>query len=210
MDKFTLMIGNKNYSSWSLRPWVLMKYFKIPFDEIVIPLRQPGSKEKVLEHSPAGKVPILKHGNLNVWESIAIAEYLADVFPQKNLWPKDLKKRAQARVVSAEMHAGFQALRTACPMNVKARKTIKEMTPEIERDIKRINQMWNEAREQNQKDGDFLFGPFSIVDAMYAPIVLRIQTYGIEVSGLAKKYGETMLNVPVMKEWSEAAVKEIH
>lgn len=209
MGKFILVIGNKNYSSWSLRPWVVMKHFKIPFDEIVVPLFKPGSKEELLKHSSAGKVPILKHGSFTVWESIAICEYLADIFVEKNLWPKDPKKRAIARAVSAEMHAGFIDLRKNCPMNIKALRDPKERTPEMERDVKRILSMWTELREQNKKDGEFLFGDFSIADAMYAPVVFRFQSYGIETSGNAKKYCESMLNLPAIKEWVDAALKEI-
>ena len=208
MDKLTLVIGNKNYSSWSMRPWIVMKYFQIPFEEIFIPLRQPGSKEKILEHSPAGKVPVLKHQNLAIWETIAICEYLAEIFPAKNLWPKDQKARAVARAVVAEMHAGFMDLRKNCPMNVKASKPMKEFSPEVSRDIERITALWEDCRKRFGSRGDFLFGEFSIADGFYAPVVWRFNTYGAKLSGTAKKYFETMMSLPVMKEWKDLAVKE--
>ena len=209
MDNFTLLIGNKNYSSWSLRPWILMKYFKIPFKEKVFALFQPGTKEAILKYSPAGKVPVLLHGKVVVWESIAIAEYLADLFPKKNLWPKDLEKRAHARSISAEMHAGFLALRKACPMNVRAlNKPMKETTPDVDKDLARITAIWEDCRTKYKKDGAFLFGEFSVADCMYAPVVYRIRSYNLPVSGLAKEYYEMMYDLPEMKEWEEAGVKE--
>ncbi len=208
MENLTLVIGNKNYSSWSMRPWVLLKHFKIPFDEVFIPLGMPESKQNILKHSPSGKVPVIKHGRLMVWESLAIAEYLAEIFPKKNLWPKDKPARAVARAVSSEMHAGFIHLRKACPMNVRAHKPLAELTPEMQKDTARISALWGDCRKRFGKGGDFLFGKFSIADAMYAPVIWRFNTYGISVSGAAKKYFATMLYLPAMQEWQKAAQEE--
>ncbi|OGX27687.1 MAG: glutathione S-transferase [Omnitrophica WOR_2 bacterium RIFCSPHIGHO2_01_FULL_48_9] len=208
MEKLTLVIGNKNYSSWSMRPWVLLKHFKIPFDEIFIPLGKPESKQNILKHSPAGKVPILKHGKLVVWESLAIAEYAAEIFPEKNLWPEDKEARAVARAVSSEMHAGFMSLRKTCPMNVRANKPLAELTPEVKADVARLSALWEDCRKRFGQGGDFLFGTFSIADAMYAPVIWRIKTYALPISGAAQKYCAAMLDLPAMKEWQKAAVEE--
>ena len=210
MNEFILVIGNKNYSSWSLRPWLVLKYFQIPFEEIFIPLRQPDSKGKILQYSPSGQVPVLKHNQVTVWDSIAICEYLNDLFPEKGLWPRQVKARAWARAISAEMHAGFMALRKNCPVDIKAKKAIRERTPDVDKDIQRIIAIWEECRDRFQKDGDFLFGSFSIADAMFAPVIFRFQTYGIasELSGIGRKYFETMFNLPVMQEWAEQAARE--
>ena len=208
MEKFTLVIGNKNYSSWSLRPWVLMKYFRIPFSEIQVILGRPDSKSKILQYSPSGKVPVLLHEKVTVFESIAICEYLAENFPQRNLWPAHREARATARSVAAEMHAGFIHLRKACPMNIKARKPLEKRTPDIEKDIERIKMIWQECRGQHKKQGEFLFGAFSIADCMFAPVHFRFQTYGIALDGLAQEYHKTMLNLSVIQEWVEAAIKE--
>jgi len=210
MEKFTLVIGNKNYSSWSLRPWLVLKYFKIPFEEVQVVLAQPGTKEKILQHSPAGKVPILKHGKTVIWESLAICEHLAELFSNRNLWPADKNARATARSIANEMHAGFIHLRKTCPVNIKARKPLEKISPEVQRDITRIKGIWEDCRKQYKQKGDFLFGAFSIADAMYAPIHFRFQTYGIPLEGEAKKYSESVLNLPEVKEWEAVAVKELH
>ena len=208
MDKIILVIGNKNYSSWSLRPWLVLKYFKIPFEELQVLLGQPNSKEKILQHSPAGKVPILKQGKVTIWESLAICEYLAEAFANRNLWPADKNARACARSVANEMHAGFIHLRKACPVNIKARKPLEKILPDVERDVARIKAIWEDCRKQYKTKGNFLFGAFSIADAMYAPIHFRFQIYGISLDGEAKKYSETMLALPEMKEWADAALQE--
>ena len=208
MEKFTLVIGNKNYSSWSLRPWLVLTHFKIPFKEILIPLARPESKAAVLKHSPSGKVPLLKHGKTIVWESLAICDYLADLFPSRNMWPKDKAKRAYGRSIASEMHAGFFNLRKACPMNVRARTPV-ALTPEVAKDVNRITAIWEDGRKKHGKSGNFLCGDFSIADAMFAPVVFRFRTYGIPVSGPAKKYMNAMLDLPAVKKWEEAALKEI-
>ena len=209
MEPFTLVIGNKNYSSWSMRPWLAMKQFKIPFEEIVIPLFEGDFKQNILQYSPSGKVPLLKHGRLQVWDSLAICEYLFEIFPEKQMWPKDPPKRARARSISAEMHSSFMALRTNCTMDVRTlNKKPKANPPELQKDIDRIINIWEECRRNAKKEGDFLFGAFSIADAMYAPVVFRFRSYGPELKGAAKDYSEAILNLPTVQEWIAAVVKE--
>lgn len=208
MSKLVLVIGNKNYSSWSMRPWVLCQYFKIPVQEVLIPLFQPGSKEEILKYSPSGKVPFLRDGKVGVWESLAICEYLAEKFPKKNLWPKDRAARAAARAVSSEMHAGFPNLRKTCPMNVRANKPLAEISAEVEKDVVRIQALWEDCRKKFGKGGEFLFGKFSIADAMFALVVWRFRTYGIKCAGHSEKYCKAMLALAVMKEWEKAAIAE--
>jgi glutathione S-transferase len=193
-----LVIGNKNYSSWSLRPWIAMKVLGIAFDEVRIPLYQPGSKERILGYSRAGKVPILKDGDTVIWDSLAILEYLAENHPQ--LWPSDRAQRAKARSISAEMHSGFAKLREHMSMNARKRYPGKGRTPEVLADIARIDAIWSEAK------GPFLFGTFTAADAMYAPVVLRFRTYEVEVR--KKSYMDAMLALPAMREWIEAAERE--
>ncbi|HTM58865.1 MAG TPA: glutathione S-transferase family protein [Burkholderiales bacterium] len=193
-----LVIGNKNYSSWSLRPWIAMKVLGIAFDEVRIPLYQPGSKERILGYSRAGKVPILKDGDTVIWDSLAILEYLAEKHPQ--LWPSDRAQRAKARSISAEMHSGFAKLREHMSMNARKRYPGKGRTPEVLADIARIDAIWSEAK------GPFLFGTFTAADAMYAPVVLRFRTYEVEVR--KKSYMDAMLALPAMREWIEAAERE--
>ena len=192
-----LVIGNKNYSSWSLRPWLAMKVLGLEFDEKRIPLYGPGAKEQILLESPAGKVPILIDGGVRVWDSLAILEYLAEKHP---LWPFGREARAAARSISAEMHSGFPNLRNHMSMNVRKRYPGRGRTPEVLAEVKRINSIWSEAR------GPFLFGEFSAADAMYAPVVLRFRTYEVEVDNRA--YCERMLALPAMKEWIAAAERE--
>jgi glutathione S-transferase len=193
-----LVIGNKNYSSWSLRPWLAMKVLGLAFDEVRIPLYREGSKEQILRYSPAGRVPILRDGETMVWDSLAILEYLAEKYP--NLWPSEPAQRAKARAVSAEMHSGFAALREHMSMNTRKRYPGKGRTPEALADVARIEAIWSEAR------GPFLFGGFTAADAMYAPVVLRFRTYEVEVR--QKSYMDAMLALPAMREWIEAAERE--
>ena len=194
-----LVIGNKNYSSWSLRPWIAMKVLGIAFDEVRIPLYQPGSKERILGYSKAGKVPILKDGDTVVWDSLAILEYLAEKHPQ--VWPSDRAPRAKARAISAEMHSGFAKLREHMSMNIRKRYPGKGRTPEVLADIARIDAIWSEAK------GPFLFGPFTAADAMYAPVVLRFRTYEVQVR--KQSYMDAMLALPAMREWIDAAEREM-
>jgi glutathione S-transferase len=193
-----LVIGNKNYSSWSLRPWLALKVLGIPFDEKRIPLYDPGAKAEILKHSPAGKVPCLVDGGLTVWDSLAILEYLAEGHPQ--LWPGDPAERARARSLAAEMHSGFANLRQHMGMNVRKRYPGRGRTPEVLEEIRRIDAIWSQAK------APFLFGAFGAVDAMYAPVALRFRTYEVRVSN--RDYLEAMLALPAMREWIEAAERE--
>lgn len=193
-----LVIGNKNYSSWSLRPWVALKVLGVPFEEKRIPLYGPGSKEAILQFSPAGKVPILIDDGKTVWDSAAILEYLAE--RHGRLWPADAGERARARSISAEMHSGFPNLRSHMSMNVRKRYPGKGRTPEVLGEIHRIDEIWSQAKMP------FLFGPFSAADAMYAPVVLRFRTYDVTASN--KAYYDSMLALPAMQEWIAAAERE--
>ncbi|MCK9193169.1 MAG: glutathione S-transferase family protein, partial [Nevskia sp.] len=181
-----LVIGNKNYSSWSLRPWLALKVAEIPFEEILIPLYQADSKARQLAFSPAGKVPILVDGAVTIWDSLAILEYVAEQYPDRGLWPRAIAARAHARSVSAEMHAGFAALRTAMPMNCRATLAGKGHTPEALADIARIAAIWGDCRARYGNDGPFLFGAFSNADAFYAPVVTRFLTYGVALPDVCR------------------------
>jgi len=209
MADLTIYLGNKNYASWSLRAWLALKATKQPFDEIVIPLYQPTSKETLLKYSPSGRVPALHHNETVVWDSLAICEYLADSFPTFELWPRDHAARAAARAISAEMHAGFQALRTQLPMNIRASVPGRDITPEAQADINRVMTIWRRCRAQlADATGDFLFGNFTIADAMYAPVVTRFRTYKIDLEREADAYCETVMALPAMQEWAAAARNE--
>lgn len=208
MAKLTLVIGNKNYSSWSLRPWLAMKQFGLEFDEIRIPLYTPESKEQLQQYSPSGKVPLLLHDSLTVWDSLAICEYLAEEFPALNWWPKDKVARAIARSISAEMHSGFQNLRQNMPMNCRASRPGKGMTPEVQKDIERITAIWQNCRQNFGKSGTMLFGDFTIADAMFAPVVLRFITYDVKLDEDLRAYSEAILTLPAMQEWIKAAELE--
>jgi glutathione S-transferase len=201
-----LIIGNKNYSSWSLRPWIAMRHAGIAFDEELVPLYEPGSREKVMKYSPTGTVPCLVDGDLTVWESLAILDYLADKFPDKKLWPDDLKARGHARAISSEMHAGFGPLRQHCSMNMRRdRNKPRELTPQVQANVDRIDTIWSETRSRFGAGGPFLFGAFSNADAMYAPVVSRFASYSIPVSPTARSYMEAVMALPAWKEWEEAA-----
>jgi glutathione S-transferase len=208
MNGLRLVIGNKNYSSWSMRPWLLMRQLGIEFEEVQIPLRQPGSLERKLAHSPAGKVPILIDGDLGVWDSLAIVEYLAERFPDKQLWPADSEARAFARSVCAEMHSGFASLRTRMPMNCRARRPEGGCGPGVQEDIDRIRDIWRECRTRHGAVGEFLFGEFTAADAMFAPVASRFQTYAVELDGVEAEYVQTILALPAVTAWTQAAREE--
>jgi glutathione S-transferase len=195
-----LVIGNKNYSSWSLRPWLAMKVLKLDFEEKRIPLYGLGAKEAILKHSPAGKVPCLIDGDVRVWDSLAILEYLAEKHPQ--LWPADAAERAKARSVSAEMHSGFPNLRHHMSMNVRKRYPDKGRTADVEVEIERIKKIWSEAKKP------FLFGSFGAADAMYAPVVLRFRTYEVDLPAACRAYSDAVLALPALREWIAAAERE--
>lgn len=205
MDKFVFVSGNKTYSSWSLRPWLALKHTGAPFDEIVVPLYVPGYKAKLLAHSPAGKVPVLKHGASLIWDSLAICEYLAEQFPQARLWPADAAARALARSASAEMHAGFAAIRSAMPFNCRASGRRVASSPELESEILRVQNLWRECRERYGREGPWLLGHFTVLDCMYAPVALRFATYGVQLDSIAKAYLHTVQQHPPVQEWVAAA-----
>lgn len=208
MSALTLVIGNKAFSSWSLRPWLALKRTGRPFREIVIPLRQPDTAARIAEHSPSGRVPCLRHGDRVIWDSLAICEYLAETFPDAALWPADAHARAVARSVSAEMHSGFVALRTHMSMDLKVFRPGVGHNPESGADIARIFDLWRDTRARFGAGGPFLFGDFSIADAMYAPVVTRFLTYGVEMDGPCSGYARAVMELPAMKEWVEAAKAE--
>lgn len=209
MADYKLYIGNKAYSSWSLRAWLPLRRIGVPFDEEVIPLRESDTSVAILRHSPSGRVPALEIGDLVVWESIAIGEYLAERHPEAGLWPEDRSARAMARSVAAEMHAGFAALRRSLPMNVRVTAKPKSpVTPEVEADADRMATVWTECRNRFGAEGPFLFGRFSIADAMFAPEVTRLTTWSFRLPDVAAGYARTILDMPEMKEWYAAALAE--
>ncbi len=204
-----LVIGYKNYSSWSLRPWLVLKHFGIEFDELRVHLYRPDDADTRARYLPTGKVPALHDGPLVVWESLAICEYLADRYPQRGLWPLDAAARAQARAISHEMHAGFSALRSTHPLNCRVRGRRYRPDAAVEQDVQRINAVWNDCRARYASGGPWLFGPFSIADAMYAPVASRFVTYGVPTHGAACTYVETVLAHPAVREWYRDAAQEV-
>jgi glutathione S-transferase len=204
----TLVIGNKNYSSWSFRPWIAMKVAGIAFHEVVISLDAKDFKARVLEISGTGKVPALADGGVHVWESLAILEYLAEKFPAAKLWPSDPSTRAHARAVAAEMHAGFAPLRRACPMNFWRPVKKRELSGEVLANVRRIEALWTDCRTRFGAGGPFLFGSFGAADAMYAPVVSRFHTYGVDVGAPARAYMAAVMALPAWAEWRAAALQE--
>ena len=203
----TIYLGNKNYSSWSLRPWLALKHTGAPFEEVVIPLDQPDTHSRILRHSPSGRVPALLDGDLLLWESIAMCEYLAERFPEARLWPEDRAARAHARAVSAEMHAGFATLRSTMPMNLRRPRAPVLQTDAVRTDVERIVDIWTECR-RSAHGGEFLFGRFSIADAMFAPVVTRFHGYAVELPSVAQAYVDSVRAWPAMREWTDAALRE--
>ncbi len=208
MADFTLVLGNKNYSSWSLRAWLALKRTGVDFDEVVIPLHQPDTKENIRAQSPSGWVPVLRGKDGTVWDSLAIIEYLAERFPEAGLWPGETAARAVARSVVAEMHSGFPTLRRLYPMNIRKTLPARPDDPAALADIARIQQVWTECRETFGADGPFLFGNFTAADAFYAPVVSRFQTYGVAMEAVVAAYAEAVRNWPDMREWTAASTDE--
>lgn len=207
MSDLTLVIGNKNYSSWSLRGWLFLKHTGAAFREIRVPLEQPDTNARIAQYSPAGRVPILINGGVTVWDSLAICEYLSETVLGGKGWPSDVNARAVARSVSAEMHSGLQALRNELPMNCRARRKLAP-SPAARADITRILSIWDTCRSQHAAAGPWLFGSFSIADAMYAPIAFRFQTYDVGLTGNSAAYAKTLLAHPAMLEWLAAGRAE--
>jgi len=205
----TLVIGNKNYSSWSMRPWLALKAAGIAFDEVQIPLYTgEADKQRILKFTPSGKVPALVDGDITVWDSLAIIEYAAEKFPAARLWPEDLASRAHARSISGEMHSGFAALRNECGMNLHRPIGAKALSMEARADIARIQQSWGECRQRYGKLGPYLFGAFSGADAMYAPVVHRFRTYAIDVTPAVRDYMAAMTALPAFQDWTRAGLAE--
>ena len=211
---YTLVIGDKNISSWSLRPWLALKQCGIPFAEECIRLRQPDSKAEILRHSPSGKVPALKTGTGVVWDSLAILDYLAERHPEHSLWPEGEEARAAARSISAEMHSGFATLRNDMCMDLLSKLPPPPLSAALEAEIRRITAIWKDTRERFGQGGPFLFGAFSNADAMYAPVATRFRTYGTDLGrfgddGTGVAYAETILALPAMAEWVDGANAEL-
>jgi glutathione S-transferase len=202
----TLVIANKRYSSWSLRPWLVMTHFGLPFREVGVLLDLPESKAEILRWSPSGRVPCLVDGDIRVWETLAIVEYLAERHPDLPIWPTDVAARAEARAISNEMHAGFQALRSACPMNLRKRFAWKPRGGEkAAADVARIVELWRAARARFGAGGPFLFGAFSAADAMYAPVATRLDTYAWPLDADIRAYVDAVLDLPAFRAWKAAA-----
>ena len=204
-----LVIGNKNYSSWSMRPWLALRANHIAFDEVFIPLYTgDADKKRILGFTHSGKVPALIDGDVTIWDSLAIIEYLAEGFPEARLWPDDRARRAHARSISAEMHSGFVALRTECGMNLHRPVGAITLSADAHANIARIQQIWIECRERYGKYGPFLFGAFGGADAMFAPVVHRFRTYAIAVEPEARDYMNTVMSLPAFQEWTTAGLAE--
>jgi glutathione S-transferase len=212
--KYTLVIGDKNISSWSLRPWIALKACRIPFAEERVRLRQPDSKAEILRLSPSGKVPALKTENGIVWDSLAILEYLAEHHPECHLWPQHAEARAAARSISAEMHSGFATLRNDMSMDLLSLLPSPPLSAALEADIRRLVAIWHDARSRFGRGGAFLFGTFTNADAMFAPVATRFRTYGVDLArfgddGTAQAYAATLLAMPEIAEWTKSAVEEV-
>ncbi|HKS93115.1 MAG TPA: glutathione S-transferase family protein [Gammaproteobacteria bacterium] len=208
MQQMQLVIGNKAYSSWSMRAWLALKHTGSAFQEIAVPLDVPGYKQKLLAHAPTGKVPVLKADGLAIWDSLAICEYLAERFPAARLWPQDTAARAEARSVSAEMHSGFPIIRREYPFNCRATGRFVQRTEELDREIARMQALWSRCREHFGKREPWLFGEFTIADCMYIPVALRFVTYGTKLSGAAADYVKNAQQHPAAREWITAAKLE--
>ncbi len=204
----TLIIANKTYSSWSFRPWILMRHFGIPFSEAVIPLAQDNTRSEILRVSPSGKCPVLHDGDITVWDSLAIIEYLAETYPEKPLWPKPRAARAQARALAAEMHSGFAGLRGLLPMNMRRAVKRRELTPDASADVARLEQAFEQARRAFGQGGAFLFGDFSAADAMFAPVVNRLHVYDVPVAAATRAYMDAVMALPAWQEWQTQAKAE--
>ncbi len=208
MSTVTLYIGSKNLSSWSLRPWLLLRHHNVTFAEQLIELDRPDTRERILVHSPSGRVPLLVDGTIRVWESLAICEYAAERYALRHAWPTDLGPRGLARAYASEMHGGFAALRRNLPFNATRDPSAKSIDKETQADIERICAIWREARERHGGQGPWLFGEFGIVDAMFAPVALRLEAYAVKLGKVERAYVQTVLNHKAVQQWIEAAAME--
>ncbi len=205
---YTLIIANKAYSSWSLRPWILMRHFGVAFDEITVPLGRAETRAEILRYSPAGRCPILRDGEGAIWDSLAIVEYLAEAFPERAVWPRDKAARAHARSLAAEMHSGFMGLRAHLPTNFRRPVRERSLTPEAQGDLARIEEAFSSARRQFGAGGDFLFGDFCAADAMFAPVVNRLHIYAAPVTPQTRAYMDAVMALPAWREWIQGAFAE--
>ncbi|MCU0233159.1 MAG: glutathione S-transferase family protein [Thermoanaerobaculales bacterium] len=208
MNRLSLIIANRNYSSWSMRAWLALRTTGAPFDEVVVPLGEADTRDQILRWSPSGRVPALRDGELVVWDSLAICEHLAERFPEAGLWPTERSARAVARSVVAEMHSGFMALRSHMPMNLRASRPGAGRGPGVDDDIARIIAIWEACRRDFGAGGELLFGRFGIADAFFAPVVSRFLTYGVAPTGAAGAYMAALWAEPAVREWAEAARAE--
>ncbi|MCH1910013.1 glutathione S-transferase family protein [Stenotrophomonas sp. Y6] len=208
MPRPVLVIGNRNYSSWSLRPWLLLRQFGVEFDEVVLALDTPEFAAQALHHSPTGKVPALRDGELVLWDSLAICEYANERWLGGCGWPAELQRRALARAAAAEMHSGFAALRTQLPMNSRRRPDGYRWDAAAQRDIDRVQALWRTLRREHGAGGDFLFGGFGIVDAMFAPVAIRFDGYGVALDDTAAAYLQALSALPALQQWRQAAEQE--
>lgn len=212
MADFTLVIGNRTTSSWSLRGWLALKRTGADFDEVMVWFKRPETRAGIEAHSPSGLVPVLKHGDTVIWETLAIIEYLAELYPEAGLWPEDRAARAHARAISAEMHAGFAPLRNHMPMDLQnefpGQGPGEDRGEGVAGDIKRICEIWRDSRQRFGAGGDFLCGGFSAADIMFAPVVTRFRTYGVDLNPVAQAYADAVLDQPLMREWIEGALEE--
>jgi glutathione S-transferase len=209
--ELTLVLATKNYSSWSWRPWLALKKSGLPFREVLVHLGTPETTAEILRHSPTGRVPALRHGDLTVWDSLAICEYVAELAPGAQLWPAEREARAVARAVSAEMHSGFTALRTHLPMNVTAHKPGRGLSAAgVAEDVARVQALVEDCRARFGRGGPFLFGAWSLADAMYTPVVSRFRTYGVELASSVRVWADAVWEEPAVREWREACAAEGH
>lgn len=208
MNRLSLVVANKNYSSWSMRPWVLLRQAGIPFEEISLRFNDAGHLPGIERYSPSGQVPVLLVDGEPVWDSLAIFETVAELFPDKHLWPDDDRERRLARSICAEMHAGFRSLRSAMGMNIRSSHPGKGMNPAVQRDIDRITGIWQDCRARSKGEGSMLFGAFGVADAMYAPVVTRFVTYAVELPPVARAYADAVLGLAAVREWMDAARRE--
>ena len=209
MTNYHLIIGSQNLSSWSLRAWLAMQGFGLPFEKTVIALDRPETRAEILKHAPHGRVPILHDGDQVIWDSLAIIEYLADRHPDLAIWPRPPAARAHARAISAEMHAGFAAMRNEVPFDFCGRYTSPELSAEAAQDIARIIEIWQDARRRFGDGGDFLFGDFSAADAFYAPVASRFQSYALRLPKIADDYVQAVLSLPALEQWESDARREL-